>query len=125
MAFTPTRIISQPEQEKGFLQKTSDFLGNSALGKRIGWQLFKGSEEYSNLGSVIESNKQMEQKVLEQIQKGKAIGKDTSKLEQALNQLRISTTQAEQAYREQLIAQIEDGLDELSKIQTPKLRLVK
>lgn len=83
-----------PEEKKGgFL---SNLVGTTALGQRLGGLAYRGTQTDSNISSAIQGNQQIEQQVLQQIQKNKSIGKDTSKLEQALKDLQFSNAQTQQ-----------------------------
>lgn len=83
-----------PEEKKGgFL---SNLVGTTALGQRLGGMAFRGTQTDSNVSSAIQGGQQIEQRVIQQIQKNKSIGKDTTKLEQALKDLQFSNAQTQQ-----------------------------
>lgn len=91
------QIINAKPEKKGFLEKASDFLGTTALGKRIGGQIYSGTQDYKQLQESYERGIQAEQQLNEQIQKNKLIGRDTSRLEAALMDLKKSNVQTNQA----------------------------
>lgn len=94
------QILYTPEaQQKTFLEKASDFVGTTALGKRLGGMLYSGTQEQKNLGQTLEDTKILETRLVDQINKNRSIGRDTSKLEDALVGLRKNIVQTEQAYK--------------------------
>jgi hypothetical protein len=91
------QIINAQPEEKGFLEKASDFLGTTALGKRIGGQIYSGTQDYKQLQEAQQRGLDVERQLNEQIQKNKLIGRDTSRLEAALIDLKKSNVQTNQA----------------------------
>lgn len=91
------QIISAKPEEKSFLEKTSDFLGTTALGKRIGGQIYSSTQDYKQLQEAQQRGLETEKQLNEQIQKNKLIGRDTSRLEAALMDLKKSNVQTNQA----------------------------
>jgi hypothetical protein len=84
----------QPEQKKGFLQKAAGFLGIEKFGQGIGQTIsnISGSQD-----KVIEAHSQglkLENDLQNKIKENKKLGKDTSRLEQALNRQKMSNKEA-------------------------------
>jgi hypothetical protein len=84
--FTPEQIASGDTKKKGLIRGAANFLGMEEFGKGIGTTLAnlsgstKGLEEAQNRGMGIADT------LFQTIKKNKAMGKDTSRLEKALQQ---------------------------------------
>lgn len=91
------RIISEPKKKTG-LEKAGDFVGATSLGKRLGGVAYSGTQDYQALGDTLERMRQAEQQTVGLIQKKRAIGADTSKLDALLADTQKQIRQTEQVY---------------------------
>jgi len=93
-------LAKQPEQKKNFLQKTANFLGMEKFGQGIGQAISNISGSQDKVIKAYEDGLKLENDLFTKIQENKKAGKDTSRLEQALNRQKMSNKEA--------LVQIED-----------------